>query len=166
MIAEALTVLKILKVFSFIIQSTKHYYCGEMTRKLIYIINPISGKGNEKSVKEVIEAETGKAGLPFFIYPSVANGDYSFLHHIIEEDQITDVIIAGGDGTINQVIQSLRSYNVQFGILPCGSGNGLAFSAGIPKNSKKALRSFLMVKAGWIDAFMINDTFGWHALWQ
>ena len=71
----------------------------------------------------------------------------------------TDVIIAGGDGTINQVINSLRRLEVQFGILPCGSGNGLAFSAGIPKNIEKALDIVFTGKAKATDAFMVNETF-------
>ena len=45
--------------------------------------------------------------IPFHIFPSVASGDYSFLHSIIKEEKITDVVIAGGDGTVSQVVSSL-----------------------------------------------------------
>jgi diacylglycerol kinase family enzyme len=48
---------------------------------------------------------------------------------------------------------------VQFGIIPCGSGNGLAFSAGIPKNPEKALQIIFKGKSEWCDAFFINETF-------
>ncbi|MDQ3843575.1 MAG: acylglycerol kinase family protein, partial [Bacteroidota bacterium] len=101
-----------------------------MQRKLLYIINPISGTRNKESLQEVIKRKSEAAGFSFQIFPSVASGDYSFLKPIIQEQNITDVIIAGGDGTINQVVNSLKSCNVPFGIIPCGSGNGLAFSAG------------------------------------
>ena len=111
-----------------------------MQRKLLYIVNPISGTKSKASLKDIIEKETERIGFPFFIYPSVANGDYSFLYPVIKEKGITDVVIAGGDGTINQAVNSLRKQGVQFGIIPCGSGNGLAFSAGIPKNPVKALK--------------------------
>src|SRR6476661_1752285 len=110
-----------------------------MQRHLLYIINPISGTKNKASVKEVIKAKTTTEGFDFDIYPSVENGDYSFLDHIIKEKKVTDIIVAGGDGTVNQVVNSLRKFEVQFGVIPCGSGNGLAFSAGIPKNIEKAL---------------------------
>ncbi|MGN6400522.1 MAG: diacylglycerol/lipid kinase family protein [Flavisolibacter sp.] len=130
-----------------------------MQRRLIYIVNPISGTKNKSSIREIITKKTTAAGLHFDIFPSVANGDYSFLEHAIKEKKITDVIIAGGDGTINQVINSLRRFDVQFGILPCGSGNGLAFSAGIPKNIQKALDIVLKGKSQLTDAFVINDTF-------
>ncbi|HWJ26732.1 MAG TPA: acylglycerol kinase family protein, partial [Flavisolibacter sp.] len=110
-----------------------------MKRKLLYIVNPISGVQNKISVKEIIKTRTTEANLDFEIFPSVLSGDYSYLHPIIKEQKFTDVVIVGGDGTINQVIQGLKKTNVQFGIIPCGSGNGLAFSAGIPKNTEKAL---------------------------
>jgi diacylglycerol kinase (ATP) len=125
----------------------------------LYIINPISGTKNKSSLREIIKAKTTAAGFAFDIYSSVANGDYSFLEPAIKEKKVTDVIIAGGDGTINQVVNALRKFDVQFGILPCGSGNGLAFSAGISKSIEKALDIVLQGKAQWTDAFTINDTF-------
>jgi YegS/Rv2252/BmrU family lipid kinase len=130
-----------------------------MQRQFLYIVNPISGTKNKSSIRELIELKTTAAGFPFVIFPSVESGDYSFLHHVIDEKKITDVVIAGGDGTINQVINTLRKFEVQFGILPCGSGNGLALSAGIPKNHEKALDTIFKGKSQWTDAFTINDTF-------
>jgi YegS/Rv2252/BmrU family lipid kinase len=130
-----------------------------MMRRLLYIVNPISGRGNKFSLQEIIKAKTTAAGLEFAIYPSVASGDYSFLLPLIKEQKFTDVVIAGGDGTINQVINSLRKTKVQFGIIPCGSGNGLAFSAGIPKNPEKALEIIFKAKSEWCDAFLLNETF-------
>jgi diacylglycerol kinase (ATP) len=130
-----------------------------VSRKLLYIVNPISGRGNKLSLQEIIKSKTTAAGLEFSIYPSVESGDYSFLISIIKEQKFTDVVIAGGDGTINQVINSLRKIKVQFGIIPCGSGNGLAFSAGIPKNPEKALQIIFQGKGSWCDAFLMNETF-------
>lgn len=102
---------------------------------------------------------TKAAGISYTVYPSVASGDYSFLYPVIEEKKITDVVIAAGDGTINQVVNSLRKFDVQFGIVPCGSGNGLAFSAGISKNIEKALQVIFRGKSEWTDAFLINKQF-------
>ena len=130
-----------------------------MKRKLLYIVNPISGTKNKSSLQEIIKTKTNAAGFEFSIYPSVESGDYSFLIPIIKEQNFTDVVIAGGDGTINQVVNSLRKLKVQFGIIPCGSGNGLAFSAGIPKNPEKALQIIFKGKSEWCDAFFINENF-------
>jgi YegS/Rv2252/BmrU family lipid kinase len=130
-----------------------------MKRKLLYIVNPISGTKNKSSLREIIETKTTEAGFEFAIYPSVESGNYSFLVPIIKEQNFTDVIIAGGDGTINQVVNFLRKLKIQFGIIPCGSGNGLAFSAGIPKNPEKALQIIFKGKSESCDAFLINETF-------
>ena len=130
-----------------------------MKRKLVYIVNPISGTRNKSSLREIIEVKTVAAAFDFTIYPSVESGDYSFLIPIIKEQKFTDVVIAGGDGTINQVVNSLRKLKLQFGIIPCGSGNGLAFSAGIPKSIERALQIVFKGKSDWCDAFLINESF-------
>lgn len=128
-------------------------------RHILYIINPISGTGGKTSLQSLVEDKTRAAGIPFSIYPSVASGDYSYLHPIIREKGVTDVVIAGGDGTINQVLTSLRGFDVQFGILPAGSGNGLALCAGIPKDKTKALNIVFNGKSKPTDAFEINGRF-------
>lgn len=130
-----------------------------MKRKLLYLINPISGTGNKNSIEQIIRDKTGEAGIEFDIYPSVESGDYSFLIPIIKEENFTDVIIAGGDGTINHAVNSLRKLNLVFGIIPCGSGNGLAFSLGMPKNIEKALNIVFKGNRQATDAFLINGVF-------
>lgn len=130
-----------------------------MQRSLLYILNPISGTRNKSALEALIRSETQKAGIPFSIYPSVASGDYSFLYPVIKEKNITDVVIAGGDGTINHAIHSLLGQPVHFGIIPCGSGNGLALSAGIPKDAVKALGVVFQGRSRLVDGFMINNRF-------
>lgn len=67
--------------------------------------------------------------------------------------------MAGGDGTVNRVVSSLYDTNVTFGIIPMGSGNGLAFGAGIPKNCSKAIDLIFKGNTGYVDAFKINGQF-------
>ena len=128
-------------------------------RNIIYIINPISGTRTKKDLQQLVERSTEAQHIPYQIFPSVASGDYSFLHSIIEEQKITDIVIAGGDGTVSQVAGSLMGQNVNFGIIPCGSGNGLAFAARIPKQPAKALEIVFTGKATPIDGFYINGQF-------
>ena len=128
-------------------------------RHIIYIINPISGIRTRKDLELFIEKKTRAKNIPFQIFPSVASGDYSFLHPIIKEQKITDVVIAGGDGTVSQVVSSLMDCKVNFGIIPCGSGNGLAYTAKIAKEPAKALDIIFNGKPSAIDGFYINDQF-------
>lgn len=130
-----------------------------MSRHIIFIINPISGTRTKKSLQEFVEKKTTERKIPFQVFPSVASGDYSFLHSIIKEQKVTDVVIAGGDGTVSQVVNSLMDCNVNFGIIPCGSGNGLAYAAKISKQPGKALEVVFNGTPSAIDGFYINDQF-------
>ncbi len=130
-----------------------------MKRHILYIINPISGTKNKNSLQQIVEEKTKTAGFEYVMYSSVVNNDYSFLHDIITEKKITDIIIAGGDGTVNGVVNAFKDVNVQFGILPLGSGNGLAFTAGIPRNINSALQIIFNGKSELTDAFTINNHF-------
>jgi diacylglycerol kinase (ATP) len=130
-----------------------------MRRNIIYIINPVSGTRIKDDLQQFIESKTAGKKIPFRIFPSVASGDYSFLRSIIKKEGVTDVVIAGGDGTVSQVVSSLMDCNLNFGIIPCGSGNGLAFTAKIPKQPAKALDIIFNGKPSAIDGFYINDHF-------
>ena len=130
-----------------------------MSRRFLFIVNPISGTADKLSVEQTIRKHTKAAGFSFHIFPSVASGDYSFLEEEIRDKKITDIVVAGGDGTINAAVSQLAKFELPFGIIPCGSGNGLAFSAGIPKDPEKALDVIFKGKSKWTDAFTINGRF-------
>ncbi len=128
-------------------------------RNILYIINPIAGTRTKKDLQHLIEEKTKQQNIPFTIIPSVANGDYSFLYEIIKKEKITDVVIAGGDGTVSQAVNSLMKLDLNFGIIPCGSGNGLAYAAKISHQPAKALDIIFRGKAIATDGFYINDQF-------
>lgn len=130
-----------------------------MKRKIIYLINPISGTSKKDGIRKLIKKETTARAIPFEILPTVENGDYDLLKEKIMEEKVTDVVIIGGDGTVNQVTNALRLLPIQFGIMPFGSGNGLALTAGIPKNEKDALNVIFKGEAKYIDAFHINKDY-------
>ena len=130
-----------------------------MPRHIVYIINPISGTRKKSGLQKLIEEKTKKENIPFKIFPSVASGDYSFLSSIIKDEKITDIVVAGGDGTLSQVVGSLMNENVNFGVIPCGSGNGLAMAAGISKEPRKALEIIFKSRPQSVDGFYINEHF-------
>lgn len=131
-----------------------------MQRKILYLVNPISGTGSKSKLKETIAALTKKAGIDFSIADTRKDGDYFFLREKINTESFTDIVIAGGDGTINQVVGSLQGIRVRIGLLPTGSGNGLAYAAKIPINTAKALRLIFKAKTKPCDGFMVKNKFG------
>lgn len=130
-----------------------------VSRRIIYIINPISGTRKKSGLQKLIEEKTKQEGIYFKVFPSVASGDYSFLSSFIKEEKITDIVVAGGDGTLSHVVGSLMNETVNFGVIPCGSGNGLAMAAGISKQPLKALEIALKGHPRPVDGFFINDQF-------
>jgi diacylglycerol kinase (ATP) len=128
-------------------------------RKIIYLINPISGTRGKRSLKELITRRTQQEGIEFSILPTDAGGNYAFLIPVIEKDGVTDIVICGGDGTVSAVAAALTGRDVRIGIIPMGSGNGLAFAAGIPKDPSEALDILFAGNATCIDGFLINGKF-------
>jgi YegS/Rv2252/BmrU family lipid kinase len=128
-------------------------------RKLIYFINPISGTGGKILLLDIIKRKTAEKEIPFEILHTNAAGEYAYLKEKIATEKITDIIVCGGDGTVNQIANALQGININIGIVPMGSGNGLAFAAKIPKRIDKALEIIFKGKAEFVDSFYINDKF-------
>ena len=130
-----------------------------MERKIIYLINPKSGTKKKDLIQKQIEKITQEKGVSFeFIHTNI-EGNYNFIREKIETDKITDVIIIGGDGTVNKVISELRFLNVNFGIIPIGSGNGLARAANIPMKIKSSLELIFKGSGKLVDGFFVNEQF-------
>ncbi len=130
-----------------------------MERKIIYLINPISGTSKKEKIRLLIERETALQEIPFKVFDTNPSGDYEIIKDVIINEKFTDVVMVGGDGTINQVTQALRDTGVRFGIIPSGSGNGLARAANIPSKLKSALAIIFGGTATYIDAFTINGSY-------
>ena len=130
-----------------------------MERNFIFFINPISGTGNKETLLKQINNCFKEKSDAYIIMETRSGADYNFLPAQIEEENITDIVICGGDGTVNQICSCLLGVQVHIGIIPMGSGNGLALSAGIPKNTKAALEWLFTAKAQPTDAFYINEHF-------
>ncbi|MDR0794420.1 MAG: YegS/Rv2252/BmrU family lipid kinase [Chitinophagaceae bacterium] len=131
----------------------------ERKRKILFLINPISGTSKKEVLLKFIKNVCEENKIFFEILPTNASGNYDFLKEKIADEEITDVVIIGGDGTVNQVIGALHEEPVQFGILPFGSGNGLAFAAGISFKVKQAFATILKGESKPVDAFFINGKF-------
>src|SRR3954447_10511161 len=130
-----------------------------MQRKIVYLVNPVSGTGKKDMLEKVIEKRTREQSIDFEIRQTNIYGDYDYLKAKIERESITDVVIAGGDGSVNRIVSALHETGVNFGIIPVGSGNGLALCAGIPKNPLKALDVIFKGEYGYVDAFTVNNKF-------
>lgn len=130
-----------------------------MHRKIIFLINPVSGTEKKEQLKDLIIRKSRARGIDIEILLSDAEGAYDHLREKIINDAITDVVVCGGDGTVNAVVKAVQGMKLNIGIIPMGSGNGLAFAAKIPKQAGRALEVIFHGKSYPTDAFYINEKF-------
>lgn len=130
-----------------------------MKRNILFLVNPISGGAKkDAAIKQIEKIFTAKK-IPYQFYPTNVRGDYDVLKEKIYSEKITDIVIVGGDGTVNQAVHAMHNEPVKFGIIPFGSGNGFAFAAGISKNLLKAVDVILADRSQKVDAFKVNNYF-------
>lgn len=109
-----------------------------LTDKLRFIINPIAGFRRDKSdIINLIHALFQDVG--FEIAMTAAPGDATLLAREAAAQNYKAVIAIGGDGTVNEVASGLVGTNTALGIIPRGSGNGLARGLNLPLHAREAL---------------------------
>lgn len=93
---------------------------------------------------------------PEFIYTNHPKHAFDLAQKASKEHM--DVVVAvGGDGTINEVGTAIMGTDTKMGIIPCGSGNGLARSLGIPLSWKKAVVRLNEFRSRRIDTGTLNE---------
>lgn len=111
-----------------------------MERKLLFILNPKAGKGKALEIAGIIK-ELMPPALPFSVELFTDAEEFEAL--MAKKNDYSDLIAAGGDGTINSVAKNLVGTNIALGIIPLGSGNGLARSLGINMEAKEAIAQII-----------------------
>ena len=123
---------------------------------MIHIIfNPNSGN-KSLNFKEKIKDELNKIPDSKVHITQRRNHGFDIAKEIIPSNPKM-IIVIGGDGSINEVASSLINTNIPIGIIPMGSGNGLARHLQIPLDFKKALSKCLTGKPIKIDAVYFNE---------
>ncbi|MBO5135240.1 MAG: diacylglycerol kinase family lipid kinase [Bacteroidaceae bacterium] len=109
-------------------------------KRVLFIVNPISGGKKKVSILKEIEKEIDSTLFSYEVKLTEYAGHAESLAKNAAEAQVDIVVAVGGDGTVNEVARSLVHSNSALGIIPCGSGNGLARHLQIPMDIKKALQ--------------------------
>lgn len=126
--------------------------------KIRAIINPISGKSNKEYVPEIIEKILNTDIFDIEVRFTKRPGHATSLAQEAIANNFHGVLAVGGDGTVNEVAAALRDSQTALGIIPCGSGNGLARHLNIPVNIEKSLQ---IINDNYIENFdycMVNDS--------
>lgn len=124
---------------------------------ILFIINPIAGGKQKQNIPALIDANLDKTKF---------NPNFSFTEYVGHAAEIAaeaanknfDVVVAvGGDGTINEIASVVMKYNKVLGIIPFGSGNGLARFLKIPMNTARAIRVLNGMSVRHMDTARFND---------
>src|SRR5690606_9887258 len=125
-------------------------------KRILFVINPISG-GKKKTAfnKQVLEVLDLEKFDPTFKITDHANHAFELGKSAIEEGY--DAVVAvGGDGTINELGSAILGTDMPLGIIPEGSGNGLALYLGIPLNESAAIRRINRFETTAVDTGVVN----------
>lgn len=126
-------------------------------KRIVFVVNPISGTQGKRAILRGIDERIDHLLYDYSIVETQYAGHASEIAAQAVQDGVDIVVAIGGDGTINEVARSLVHTNTALGIIPCGSGNGLARHLRIPMDFKAAID---ILNKGWqatIDYGKIND---------
>lgn len=128
-----------------------------MKVKTLVVVNPISGVGRQKKIEQLLRQHLNHDLFDYTV---------SYTEHIHHgttlarqaADQGYDCVVAvGGDGSVNDVVQGIQGSSLRLGIIPCGSGNGLARSLKLPLIPALAIRVLNQRYEQTIDTIRVND---------
>ena len=101
---------------------------------ILFVVNPKSGNKRKKKVLAYLSEHHFKS----------VQTEYAGHAEVLAREAVERVVVAvGGDGTVNEVARGIVGSDKVLGIVPCGSGDGLALSLGLSRNYKRAIKTIL-----------------------
>ncbi len=127
-----------------------------MKRKILFVINPISGGKSKYNFPEKIDKYLDKSKFDSECVFTEYRGHGSLLTSDAIKNGVDILVAVGGDGTINEVASEVEGTDKLMGIIPFGSGNGLARSLGIPLGDVQAIKRINKLHVSKIDSGTFN----------
>jgi YegS/Rv2252/BmrU family lipid kinase len=128
-------------------------------KKIRFIINPVSGGENKQHFHRLLTKQLDQQSIhPEIVYSRSQEHTRELAQEAVELS-FDAVVAVGGDGTINDLGSALVNTGVALGIIPMGSGNGLARSLNIPMARKAAIDVINRFSTRKIDAGRVNGTY-------
>ena len=127
-----------------------------MKKKAVFIINLISGTSDKAAIPGLIDQYLDKTQFEYEIAVTQYAGHASEIAAKAKDDGVDVVVAIGGDGTVNEVARAIVHSSTALGIIPCGSGNGLARHLMLPMNLKKSIEIINQCEIHDLDYGVIN----------
>lgn len=128
-----------------------------MKKSITFIVNPHSGTQSKEEIPKLIGSGLDNDKFEArYIFTEYAGHASAIARQCVDEG--VDIVAAvGGDGTVNEVARSLVHSRSALGLIPCGSGNGLARHLCIPLDVRKAVDIINACTIDALDYGTIND---------
>jgi YegS/Rv2252/BmrU family lipid kinase len=129
-----------------------------MRRNLLIIVNPISGIGKQNKIETVLQNSLDHTLFDYTVcYTEYAHHGAEIAREAVGDGNFDAVVAVGGDGSVNDVVSGIAGSQMVLGIIPCGSGNGLARNLKIPLTPAHAIEAINHYKVAEIDTIYAND---------
>jgi len=130
--------------------------------RILLIINPTAGQEWKRLGVDPVQVITGyftSAGHEITVRETTGQGDATVAAGQAVKDGYEWVIAAGGDGTVNEVVNGLVNSQVIFSLIPIGTENVLAKEMGIPFNIQRACEFIDRAKVRRVDVGKIKERY-------
>lgn len=121
------------------------------------VLNPFARSGGAGDLRAVVESAFSGREATVHV-PTSLEASRAIIREAIA-DGVTHLVLAGGDGTVNGVLDLLVGAPVTLGLIPCGTANDLAFQLGIPTDPQAACELILKGERRQLDVVAVNDRF-------
>lgn len=132
---------------------------GDPKKQLLFIVNPKAGRSKATAAIDAIERHLNRKKFDFEIVFTQKAGDATQLTHDAIDASVDAIIAVGGDGTVSEVAQPLVHTSLPMGIIPTGSGNGLAREMGISRLPTKAVKQINRFRTRTIDTIQVGNKY-------
>jgi YegS/Rv2252/BmrU family lipid kinase len=130
-----------------------------MKKRIRYIINPKSGTKGKEEIPALIKSLTDIDKSDCEICFTEAAGHATNLARDAAEKKFDIAVAVGGDGSANETARGLMGSNTSLGIIPNGSGNGMARHLKIPLKHEDAIELVNSGNRQVIDTLTVNNEF-------
>ncbi|HLP95871.1 MAG TPA: diacylglycerol kinase family protein [Saprospiraceae bacterium] len=126
-------------------------------RRMVFIVNPKAGTNLQKHIRDSVDNHLNHKKFEYAIWLTQKAGHAAELAKKAIAEGYEYVVAVGGDGSINEVASALVGAETILGIIPAGSGNGLAMHLGYGRDIDEAIKKLNTAEAKTIDCGLMNN---------
>lgn len=124
---------------------------------IVFIVNPKAGTNLQRNIAALLDKYLNHRKFTWSLWVTEGPGHGYELARKAVSAGYSAVVVVGGDGSVNEIAPALTGTPVALGIIPAGSGNGLAMHLGYGRQLEKAVKLLNQSQKVLIDVGMVNN---------